>query len=108
MSQRDWWSTGRGHWAVAVFLVVFVGVVKVWSLFGAIVPLGPCGLGVLRFDDRKWTVVHAENLTEQTAPRHWQGRGLVTSVAAERLTYRDFSGARLTFAPGDTNPTGCA
>lgn len=96
------------HVVVAAFLLILVGFVQAWSLFGALVPLGPCGLGVLRHDDRKWTVLHAENVTEPSAPEHWQGRGFVTSVSADRLTYRDLGGASLTFVPGSANPTGCA
>lgn len=96
------------HWVLGALLMVLVAVVQAWSLFGATVPLGPCGLGVLRHDDRTWTVVHAENLTEQTAPRHWRGLGFVTAVGTDRLTYHDLSGATRTFVPGATNPTGCA
>jgi hypothetical protein len=96
------------RWGAAALLVLAVGLVQAWSLFGALVPLGPCGLGVLHHDDRPWTVVHAENFTERAAPRHWQGRGFVTSSGADRLTYRDLSGATLTFVPGSVNPTGCS
>ena len=106
--QRERIHVGPRHVLVAAFLVVLVAFVQAWSLFGALVPLGPCGLGVLRYDDRTWTVVHAENVTELSAPVHWQGRGAVTSVVGDRLGHRDFGGTTLTFVPGSANPTGCA
>ena len=90
------------------FVSVCVVIAAAWSLLGAEVPLGPCGLGVLRYQDGKWTVLHEENFTASSAPPHWQGRGFVTSVTSDRLTYRDLSGAQLTFTPGSTNPTGCS
>lgn len=93
---------------MAALVVACIALAVTWTVFGALVPLGPCGLGVLRYNDLKWTVVNAENFDEQTAPKHWQGRGLVTSKTADRLTYLDFSGTKLTFAPGSTNPTGCS
>ncbi|MGI3780866.1 MAG: hypothetical protein ACRYG2_08815 [Janthinobacterium lividum] len=94
--------------AVLVGLVGLVGLVPAWSLLGARLPVGPCGLGVLRYDDRTWTVVHGENSSQQQEPRHRKGLGIVTSAGEDRLTFGDVSGATLTFVPGSANPTGCA
>lgn len=100
-------TAGLGRPIVVLAVLVSALALVVWPLFGASVPLTRCGLGVLRFDDRKWSVVPAESFTRSTAPAHWQGHGVVTRVGADRLTYRDLSGVRLTFAPGDAGLAGC-
>ena len=97
-----------GRLIVVLAVLVSALTLVVWPLFGASVPLGRCGLGVLRFDDRTWTVVAAQAFDRSRAPAHWQGRGIVTSVGPERLTYRDLSGAQLTFSLGGTPSTGCS
>jgi hypothetical protein len=93
-----------------VVLAVLVSALTlvVWPLFGAHVPVGRCGVGVVRFDDRAWTVVAAQAFNRSSAPAHWQGLGIVTSVGPDRLTYRDLSGASLTFSLGGTPSTGCS
>lgn len=81
--------------------------VALFPVLGGNVPLGACGLGPLRYDDRTWTVLASQAFSEADAPRWWQGHGIVTHVEGDRLSYRDFSGTRLTFTPGDQNSAGC-
>lgn len=99
----------RGRVAIAgVGLGLLFLPVAAWPLVGANVPLGPCGLGVLRYDDKTWTAVTADAFASPAnAPSGWVGHGIVTRVHTDRLHYLDFSGTRLTFSPGSANPTGC-
>lgn len=70
-----------------------------WPLIGANLPVGPCGPGVLHYDNRSWIVASAGSLTASSTPR-FQGHGIVTHASDSTLTYLDFSGARVTLAPG--------
>lgn len=81
-------------------LMLLTAPIAAWPLVGADVPLGPCGLGVMRFDDRKWTVTASESFTPADAPPWWQGHGVVTAVTDTQLSYRGFSGLKLTFRLG--------
>jgi hypothetical protein len=99
-------NLGRVAAGVAALFVVGLPI-ALWPVLGADVPLGSCGLGVLRYDDRKWNVLPTDAFTQADAPRWWRGHGFVTDVEGDRLSYRDFSGTRLIFTPGAANPTGC-